>query len=112
MTRKKKIQSLVKFGKNIKRMRMKIGLSQEHLAVLVGVHRTTIGELERGDQNPSLINITKIAGALNVSLTDLLEGIEAEKFSEKQVTKKLTEYANRIMKEAKAGYTRQASGFY
>jgi transcriptional regulator with XRE-family HTH domain len=47
------------------------GLSQEALAALVGLHRTYIGSVERGERNVSLDNLERIANALNMSLAEL-----------------------------------------
>lgn len=64
---------LILFGKNVQRLRKSKGLSQEQLAEIAGLHRTYIGMIERAEKNITLINIEKIAVALNVKLTDLLE---------------------------------------
>ena len=64
---------LILFGKNVQRLRKRKGLSQEQLAEIAGLHRTYIGMIERAEKNITLINIKKIAVALNVKLTDLLE---------------------------------------
>ena len=60
-------------GLNIKKLRKKQNLSQEQLADLTGLHRTYIGAVERGERNISINNIEKIANALNVPPTQLLE---------------------------------------
>jgi transcriptional regulator with XRE-family HTH domain len=54
------------FGKKLRELRLKAGLSQEALADLAGVHRNYLGETERGLRNVSLRNIVKIAAALKV----------------------------------------------
>jgi transcriptional regulator with XRE-family HTH domain len=64
---------LILFGKNVQRLRKSKGLSQEQLAEIAGLHRTYIGMIERAEKNITLINIKKIAVALNVKLTDLLQ---------------------------------------
>lgn len=64
---------LILFGKNVQRLRKNKGLSQEQLAEIAGLHRTYIGMIERAEKNITLINIEKIAAALNVKITDLLE---------------------------------------
>jgi transcriptional regulator with XRE-family HTH domain len=46
--------------------------SQEGFADLVGLHRTYIGSVERGEKNISFINLYKIAEKLQTSLSDLL----------------------------------------
>jgi len=57
-----------KFGQRIAYLRKKKGLSQEKLAELADLHRTYVGSVERGERNIALINIEKIAKALNVSI--------------------------------------------
>lgn len=61
------------FAQNIKKLREELGLSQEALADLVGLHRTYVGSIERAERNISIDNIEKIAKALNVSPGSLLE---------------------------------------
>ncbi|MGG5742204.1 helix-turn-helix domain-containing protein [Bacillus cereus group sp. IBL03679] len=46
-------------------------MSQEKLAEITGLHRTYISEVERGNRNISLINISKIATALDINVSDL-----------------------------------------
>ena len=61
------------FGKRVRKLRAEKGLSQEELAFKVGIHRTYIGGIERGERNPSLKNIAAIAKALGVTLSDLFQ---------------------------------------
>ncbi|MCH7481206.1 MAG: helix-turn-helix transcriptional regulator [Chloroflexi bacterium] len=63
---------LLKFGKKIRKLRLEKNLSQEELAERTGFHRTYIGMVERGERNISVINLNKIAKALDVLLFDLL----------------------------------------
>jgi len=65
-----------KLGQKIREQRIVIGLSQEELADVSGLHRTYIGSIERGERNVSLQNIVLIARALSVSPSILLDGIE------------------------------------
>jgi transcriptional regulator with XRE-family HTH domain len=53
-------------GSNIKHYRTVLGLSQEKLAELAGLHRTYIGAVERGERNISAKNIAKIAEVLGI----------------------------------------------
>lgn len=55
------------FGKQLRKLREKRGLTQERLAELAGMHFTYVGQIERGVRNPSLINIQKLAKALKVT---------------------------------------------
>jgi transcriptional regulator with XRE-family HTH domain len=61
------------FATNVRRRRLELGLSQEALAELAGVHRTYVGMLERGEKNVTIYNIERIAQALRVSPASLLE---------------------------------------
>lgn len=63
------------FGPNLRHWRDKRGYSQERLAQLADLHRTEIGLLERGEREPKLGIITKLAGALGISPDVLFEGL-------------------------------------
>ena len=54
------------FANNVKKYRQSIGLSQEKLAEMCGLHRTYISDIERAQRSISLNNIQKIANALNI----------------------------------------------
>ncbi len=68
-----KYQDLVIFGERVKAVRKNQGLSQEELAAKADLHRTYIGMIERGEKNITLLNILKIARALNVFPGDLFK---------------------------------------
>lgn len=72
----KKNQDLTHFGERVKIHRKLQKFSQEDLAAMAGLHRTYIGMIERGEKNITLINILKIAHALKVPATKLLDGIK------------------------------------
>jgi len=59
------------FGSAIKEWRNQLRLSQEELAERTDLHRTYISSIERGERNVSLENITKLAKALETSVSDL-----------------------------------------
>ncbi len=61
------------FGKKIKIERIKQDISQEKLAELAQIHRTTLGQIENGKNSPTLDTIAKIALALNLSLSEILD---------------------------------------
>lgn len=69
-TRKEILSS---FGKRLQKLRTDLNLSQEKLAEIAGFDRTYISLLERGIRNPSLVNIFKLAKALNISPDKLLK---------------------------------------
>jgi len=60
-------------GKNIRRKRKEMNISQEKLAELCGLHRTYVGAIERGERNVSLENMHRIAKALNLPISELLK---------------------------------------
>lgn len=57
-------------GKRIRELRYKLGVSQEELAAMVELDRTYITSVESGKRNISIVNIEKLATALNVSLAE------------------------------------------
>ena len=68
-----KREVLIKFGNKVREERIKLGLSQEQLAVRAGVHRTYIGMIERAEKNITLENIEKIAKALKISIAEFFK---------------------------------------
>ena len=60
-----------RFGGRLRELRMAKGYSQERLAEMAALHWTYVGGIERGERNPTLINIEKLAVALDISLSDL-----------------------------------------
>ncbi|MBV9923897.1 MAG: helix-turn-helix transcriptional regulator [Acidobacteria bacterium] len=67
-----------RFGFAIKQRRQKLGISQEALAERAGLHRTYIGDIERGARNLSLENIEKLAKALEIPISDLFANYGVE----------------------------------
>jgi transcriptional regulator with XRE-family HTH domain len=66
-------KALTNFGKNLRHIRKMQNLSQEELAEKVGLHRTYIGMVERGEKNITLLNIMKLSNALEISISELME---------------------------------------
>ena len=62
-----------KVGLNIKKYRENKNWSQEQLAFEADLHRAYIGQIERGEKNIGLINLEKIAKALNMEINDLFK---------------------------------------
>ena len=65
----------MKFGRNVRARRLALGLSQEELAFNCDLDRSYMGSVERGERNISLMNIVKIAKALDVEPEVLLKKI-------------------------------------
>ena len=66
----------VAFGRAIRDFRVQRGISQEQLGYDSGLHRTYVGGIERGERNPSLQNIIRIADALGVPPSELMAAAE------------------------------------
>ncbi len=60
-------------GQRIRSYRLQLGLSQEKVAELSGCHPTYIGQVERGEKNATLESIEKIAAAIQVALSKVLD---------------------------------------
>ncbi|WBP93218.1 helix-turn-helix transcriptional regulator [Mycolicibacterium neoaurum] len=60
-------------GRNLRRIRLERGYSQEAFADFMGVHRTYMGGVERGERNLTLQTLEKIAGFLHVDPLALLQ---------------------------------------
>lgn len=68
-----KKEVLITFGQKIRDLRISKNYSQEVLADKANLHRTYIGMIERGEKNITLVNIEKIAKALEVNLKFLFD---------------------------------------
>jgi transcriptional regulator with XRE-family HTH domain len=60
-------------GLNVRKFRAERGLSQEELAFECGLHRTYVSGVERGVRNPTVVVLERIAKALKVAASRLLE---------------------------------------
>ena len=69
---------LVRFGRHVRELRRAKGFSQESFALRCGLDRTYIGGVERGERNISLRNIEIIARSLDVTISELMQGLESE----------------------------------
>lgn len=65
-------------GRKIRQRRRELGLSQEALADMCGLHRTYIGGVERGERNITLDSLEQIASALQISPAALISGNEGD----------------------------------
>jgi transcriptional regulator with XRE-family HTH domain len=65
-------------GDRVRDKRLGRGLSQERLGEDADLHRTYIGRLERGEVNPTLANLVRVAAALGVDTGELVEGLSLD----------------------------------
>jgi transcriptional regulator with XRE-family HTH domain len=68
-----KKEILVNFGEKVRSIRKEQGISQEELSFRANLHRTYIGMIERAEKNITLINIEKIAVALETDVKNLMD---------------------------------------
>lgn len=66
----------IAFGSAVRERRVAVGVAQEELALLSGIDRSFVGKVERGENQPSLVLILRLAKALGCSGADLLAGLE------------------------------------
>ncbi|HUP68627.1 MAG TPA: helix-turn-helix transcriptional regulator [Acidimicrobiales bacterium] len=64
------------FGRRVRDRRLDLGISQEALAEAAGLHRTYVGSVERGERNIALINILRLADALDLDAAELVIGLK------------------------------------
>lgn len=60
-------------GQNLRAYRLQHGLSQEAFAEVLGVHRTYMGSVERGERNLTLRSVEGLAAAIGVGAIELLQ---------------------------------------
>lgn len=65
----------LQLGEILRAARQRVGLSQEELGVRAGLHRTAVGQLERGERTPRADSLIRLAGAMGIPTGDLLDGI-------------------------------------
>lgn len=62
-----------KFGRKLRKIRTRKGLSQEALSKEAGLDRTYVGKIERGEKSPSLDTIEKLADVLDIEIMELFQ---------------------------------------
>lgn len=67
------------FGARVRALRKAAGYSQEDFALEIGLDRTYMGGVERGERNVAVLNLRKIAAGLNVSVGELFPPAKASK---------------------------------
>jgi transcriptional regulator with XRE-family HTH domain len=63
------------FGRNLAHFRRRAKLSQEELAVRASLHRTAVGQLERGERVARVDTVVKLAGSLGIAAGELFDGM-------------------------------------
>lgn len=66
----------LRFGEKLRRIRREVGISMETLGNRAGLHRSEIGHLEHARREPRLTTIVRVAHALDMSASRLLEGVD------------------------------------
>lgn len=72
----------VQFSARLRQERLHAGLSQEGLALRAGLNRTALGKLERGESQPMLVSVMRLAGALEIDPCRLLPPLRWRRASE------------------------------
>jgi transcriptional regulator with XRE-family HTH domain len=98
----RKIKLQKSFGRRLRELRLKEGLSQEALAFKCGIHRNYLGSVERGERNIALRNIDAIARALGITLSEFFD-FEINTQTEK-VTNKVGQKDNSELSELDSHY--------
>jgi transcriptional regulator with XRE-family HTH domain len=73
LSRNRQDPLLLSLGGAIKRLRLSKNISQEKLALLAEVDRSYVGRVERGDNNVAILTLARIANALEISVTELVQ---------------------------------------
>lgn len=71
----KRADILVRFGKRVRELRKEQGYSQESFAWACELDRTYVGGIERGERNLALRNIERIAETLDLTVSELMDGV-------------------------------------
>jgi transcriptional regulator with XRE-family HTH domain len=66
----------VVFGAALRKARLNRGISQDQLAQLASINRSYVGDVERGTRNISLQNMSRLARALKMTLSDLVKELD------------------------------------
>jgi len=93
-----KTNAQVLLGRRIRFLRNMKGWTQQELGEQADVNYKFVGEIERGQQNPSFAVLLRVAGALGVELPELFR-FEAEDLSRKEVEKELVRFVKSLPNE-------------
>ena len=70
------------FGRLVRHVRLREGLSQERVGELSGLHRNYIGAIERAERTPSIVAADRLAKALGTTLAEIFDELEREREEE------------------------------
>lgn len=62
-------------GQRIKDLRKALGISQTKFALMIGMNKSRLSDIECGKGNVTFLNLVKISKGLNVSLEELFKGM-------------------------------------
>jgi transcriptional regulator with XRE-family HTH domain len=94
-----------RLGECLRALRADTGLSQEAFADLLGIHRTYIGGLERGERNVTLQTVERIAQRLDVAPLALLGGSTSAPVSAGRASERSTAFRSAPAQSAPARST-------
>lgn len=95
---KSKVDVKALLGRRIRSLRNMKGWTQQELGEQADVNYKFVGEIERGQQNPSFAVLVKIAAALEVELPELFR-FESEELSRKEVEREIAHIVKSIRDE-------------
>jgi transcriptional regulator with XRE-family HTH domain len=67
------VNILLEIGKNIKRIRLEKGMSQQELAAMCNFEKSNMSRIEAGATNPTILTLYKISSALDIHIIDILK---------------------------------------
>jgi transcriptional regulator with XRE-family HTH domain len=72
----KNIDYKIVVGKQVRRLRLKAGMTQDILSERCGIYRTYLSRIEAGSANPTLLILIALSASLDVPIGDLFEPID------------------------------------
>jgi ribosome-binding protein aMBF1 (putative translation factor) len=75
LTKSSEMEIQAAIGNRIRTLRLQRGFSQEKFAAICGVHRSHMGEIERGEKDVTISTLQKISKGLDIALSVLLENV-------------------------------------
>jgi len=97
-------------GEKIRYLRIKKGLSQEQLALNAGMNTSYLGQIERGDKNPTINTLEKIARGLDLTIEQLIANSEKESVNTRENNAVLTVLTSEEIKRLIVDAIRNNSG--